>query len=112
MSVASPTTTTARPHLLGEAAPRPQRLRLLPHHAGALGHDFLCYIDRLDNTIMSCFFVMVASSLAPEPEAFETVAVGHRHAFTVDAEGGFACWGDDDVLEVPAHELSDVLLAK
>jgi serine/threonine protein kinase len=79
----------------------------------ALGHDFLCGIDKLDNTSMSCYGAMSAPSLAPDPAALRTVAAGHRHACAVDAEGGFACWGDGDgdVPEVPAHELPDDMLA-
>ncbi|PWZ27555.1 Serine/threonine-protein kinase-like protein CCR4 [Zea mays] len=79
----------------------------------ALGHDFLCGIDKLDNTSMSCFGAMTAPSLAPAPAAFATVAAGHRHACAVDAEGGFGCWGDDDgdVPDVPAHELPADMLA-
>ncbi|EES13223.3 hypothetical protein BDA96_07G010000 [Sorghum bicolor] len=77
----------------------------------ALGHDFLCGIDKRDNTSMSCFGGMTTPSLTPTPAAFKTLAAGHRHACAVDAEGGFACWGDGDVPNVPAHELPGDMLA-
>ncbi|CAD6266319.1 unnamed protein product [Miscanthus lutarioriparius] len=77
----------------------------------ALGHDFLCGIDKRDNTSMSCFGGMTAPSLTPTPAAFKTVSAGHRHACAVDAEGGFGCWGDGDVPDVPAHELPGDMLA-
>ncbi|XP_066326365.1 serine/threonine-protein kinase-like protein CCR4 [Miscanthus floridulus] len=77
----------------------------------ALGNDFLCGIDKRDNTSMSCFGGMTAPSLTPTPAAFNTLAAGHRHACAVDAEGGFGCWGDGDVPDVPAHELPGDMLS-
>ena len=44
------------------------------------------------------------------PTPFKNVATGHRHACAVDAEGGFACWGDGAVPEVPTHKLSGDML--
>ena len=76
----------------------------------ALGHDFLCGIDKRDNTSMSCFGGMTAPSLTPTPAAFKNVATGHRHACAVDVEGGFACWGVGTVPEVPTHKLSGNML--
>ncbi|RCV29389.1 hypothetical protein SETIT_6G009500v2 [Setaria italica] len=71
----------------------------------ALGKDFLCGIPKRDNTSMTCYGGMKAPSLAmPTPAAFRTVAAGPRHACAVDAEGGFACWGDG-VPVVPPAEL-------
>jgi hypothetical protein len=34
-----------------------------------MGHDFLCGIDKLDNTSMSYFGAIAALSLAPDPAA-------------------------------------------
>ncbi|OEL31513.1 Serine/threonine-protein kinase-like protein CCR4 [Dichanthelium oligosanthes] len=69
----------------------------------ALGQDFLCGVVSADKTNMSCYGSMKAPSLMPTPAAFMTVAAGHRHACAVDAEGGFACWGDGFPAVPPAE---------
>jgi serine/threonine protein kinase len=76
----------------------------------ALGQNFLCgIVSGTNDTGMRCFGGRMRTPSLLLPVTLRAVAAGHRHACVADAEGGFACWGEDDeeVPAVPAEELPE-----
>ncbi|XP_040382465.1 serine/threonine-protein kinase-like protein CCR4 [Oryza brachyantha] len=60
----------------------------------ALGRDFLCGVVKGNDSDMNCYGGGIATPTTLAGAAIKAVAAGHRHACTVDAEGGLSCWGE------------------